>query len=168
MLQQYQTIREIFFRFRAKLRWKKWVSLCSANAWIGTHVTFPVILKRCCRFSVQSFQFEFTTHLMYLQGKHSQSVDRKYNYRECWCYIIRIKQCFPRTNQWLLLMFLQFVCKQSDENHLVHECPFLAVIFLRFFQCVMTVSWNQPQPGCWNYLYYIFIHSCQYTTQHFK
>ena len=36
--------------------------------------------------------------------------------------------------------------------------------FLVLFQCVMTVSWNQPQPGCWNYLYYILIHSCKYTT----
>ena len=68
---------------------KKWVLLCSANAWIGTHVTFPVILKRCCRFSVQSFQFEFTTHLMYLQGKHLRSFDRKYNYREFWCYLYK-------------------------------------------------------------------------------
>ena len=25
--------------------------------------------------------------------------------------------------------------------------------FSALFQCVMTVSWNQPQPGCWNYLY---------------
>ena len=40
--------------------------------------------------------------------------------------------------------------------------------FFCAFQCVMTVSWNQPQPGCWNYLYYILIHSCTYTTQHFK
>ena len=62
-------------------------------------------------------------------------------------------------------MCLQFVCKQSDENHLVHGCLFLAVIFRHFFQCVMTVSWNQPQPGCWNYLYYIFICSCMYTVQ---
>ena len=46
---------------------KKRVSLCRANAWIGTHTTFPVISKRCCRFSVvQSFQFEFTTHLTYI------------------------------------------------------------------------------------------------------
>ena len=38
--------------------------LCSANAWIGTHATFPVIPKRCCHFSVvQSFQFKITTHL---------------------------------------------------------------------------------------------------------
>ena len=60
------------------------VSLCSANAWIGTHATFPVIPKRCCRFSVvQSFQFEFAIHLTYIQGKHSRSIDRKYNYREC-------------------------------------------------------------------------------------
>ena len=48
------------------------------------HATFPVIPKRCCNFSVvQSFQFEFATHLMYIQGKRSQLIDRKYNYREC-------------------------------------------------------------------------------------
>jgi len=112
---------------------KKWVLLCSANAWIGTHATFPVIPKWCCHFSVvQSFQFEFTTHLMYLQGKHSRSIDRKYNCCECWCYIVHIKWCFPRTNQWLLLHVL-VVCKQSDKNHSVHGCPFLAVIFRRFF-----------------------------------
>ena len=86
---------------------KKRVLLCSANAWIRTHVTFPVIQKQCCRFLVvQSFQFEFTTYPTYLQGKHLQSIDRKYNYRECWCYIIRIKQCFLGTNQWLLLHVL--------------------------------------------------------------
>ena len=86
---------------------KKRVSLCSANAWIGTQATFPVIPKRCCRFSVvQSFQFKFATHLTYIQGKHSRSIDRKYNYRECWCYIIRTKWCFPCTNQWLFLHVL--------------------------------------------------------------
>ena len=86
---------------------KKRVSLCSANAWIRTHSMFPVIPKRCCRFSVvQSFQFEFATHLTYIQGKHSRSIDRKYNCRESWCYIIRIKQCFSRTNQWLVFHVL--------------------------------------------------------------
>ena len=34
-------------------------------------------------FGCESFQFEFATHLTYIQGKHSQSIDRKYNYREC-------------------------------------------------------------------------------------
>ena len=63
---------------------RKRVLLCSVNAWIGTHATFPVVPKRCCRFSVvQSFQFEFTTHLTYLRRKHSRSIGRKYNYREC-------------------------------------------------------------------------------------
>ena len=86
---------------------KRRVSLCSANAWIGTHTTFPVIPKRCCRFSVvQSFQFEFATHPTYIQDKHSWSIDQKYNYHECWCYIIRIKRCFPRTNQWSFLHVL--------------------------------------------------------------
>ena len=70
MLQQYQMIGEILFRFCAKLHWKnKQVLLLSTNAWIGTHAMFPVIPKRCCHFSVVlSFQFEFTTHLTYLQG----------------------------------------------------------------------------------------------------
>ena len=91
MLQHYQTIRERFFRFRAKLRW---VLLCSATAWIGTHATFPVISKffSCSKFSVR------VCNTSDIQGKHSRSTDRKYNYRECWCYIIRIKRCFPRTN----------------------------------------------------------------------
>ena len=93
--------------FVQKFAEKKWVSQCSANAWIRTHATFPVISKWCCCFSVvQSFQFKFATHLTYIQGKHSRSIDRKYNYRECWCYIIRIKRCFPRTNQWLFLPVL--------------------------------------------------------------
>ena len=83
------------------------VLLCSANAWIGTHATFPLIPKRCCHFSVvQSFQFEFATHPTYIQGKHSRSIDRKYNYRECWCCIISIKWCFLSTNQWLFLHVL--------------------------------------------------------------
>ena len=83
------------------------VLLCSVNAWIGTRAMFPVILKQCSRFSVvQSFQFEITTLLTYLQGKHSRSIDQKYNYRECWCYIICIKLCFLRTNRWLLLHVL--------------------------------------------------------------
>ena len=62
-------------------------------------------------------------------------------------YIIHIKRCFLGTNQWL-----RFVCLSIFGGH-----------FSALFQCVMTVSWNQPQPGCWNYLYYIFIHA---STQH--
>ena len=93
---------------------KTWVLLCSANARIGTHVTFPVIPKRCCCFLVgQSFQFENTTHMMYLLGKHSWSIDRKYNYCECWCYIIRIKWCFLCTNQcWCYIIRIKwcFLC----------------------------------------------------------
>ena len=30
-------------------------------------------------------------------------------------------------------MWLRFVCKRSDENHSIHGCPFLVVIFQRFF-----------------------------------
>ena len=71
---------------------KKTILLCCANAWIGTCAMFPVIPKWYCCFSVvQSFQFEITTYMTYLQGKHSQSVDRKFSYHECWCYIISIK-----------------------------------------------------------------------------
>ena len=32
-------------------------------------------------------------------------------------------------------MCLRFVCKQSDKNHSVHGCPFLAVIFQHFSVC---------------------------------
>ena len=83
---------------------KRRLLLCSSNAWIAA---FLVILKQCCCFSVvQSFQFEITTHLIYVQSKYLRSIDRKHNYHECWCYIISIKQCFLRTNQWLLLHVL--------------------------------------------------------------
>ena len=40
--------------------------------------------------------------------------------------------------------------------------------FVGAFFSVWWLSWNQPQPGCWNYLYYIFIHSCTYTTFQIK
>ena len=87
---------------------KKRVSLCSANAWIRTHATFPVIPKWCCRFSVvQSFQFEFATHPTSIQGKHSRSVDQKYNYHEYWCYIIRIKWFF---SAYKLVIVFPCVC----------------------------------------------------------
>ena len=48
---------------------------------------------------------------------------------------VQISDCYS--------MCLQFVCKQSDKNHSVHGCPFLAVIYWRFFQCVMksTTAW---------------------------
>ena len=44
-------------------------------------------------------------------------------------------------------MCLWFVCKQSDENHSVHGCPFLAEIFWCFFfmcdDCILksTTAW---------------------------
>ena len=66
-----------------KISLKKNKYCCVVRMHGSEHATFPVIPKQCCRFLVQSFQFKITTHLMYLQGKHSQSVDRKYNYREC-------------------------------------------------------------------------------------
>ena len=51
-------------------------SIASANAWIGTHATFPVIPKRCCRFSVvQSFQFEFATHPTYRANIRDQLIE---------------------------------------------------------------------------------------------
>ena len=55
----------------------------------------------CSKFSVWDYNTSDVT-----QGKHSQSIDRKYNCHECWCYIICIKQCFPHTNLWLLLHVL--------------------------------------------------------------
>ena len=84
MLQQYQTIREIFFRFRAKLRRKKHMSIvvsCKCMDWNTHNVSSDseamLWFFGCSKFSV------FSLHLTYLQGKHSRSIDRKYNYREC-------------------------------------------------------------------------------------
>ena len=49
----------------------------------------------------------FSASLQHIwQGKYLQSIDRKYNYCECWCYIICIKWCFPCTIQWLFLHVL--------------------------------------------------------------
>ena len=63
-------------------------------------------------------------------------------------------------------MCLRFVCKQSDENHSVHGCPFLAVIFQRFF----SVWWlyleiNHSLVAEIICTIYSFIHA---STQHFK
>ena len=163
-------IGEIFFRFRAKLCWKKprWVSLCSANAWIRTHATFPVIPKRCCCFSVvQSFQFEFATHLTHTGQTFAIS----------WSKI---------QLSWVLMLYYPYKTMFSMyKSVIVSPCAcdlFVSKVmkitrtwmyifgghFSVLFQCVMTVSWNQSQPGCWNYLYYIFIHSCKYTTFQIK
>ena len=75
---------------------KKRVLLCSANAWIGTHATFLLIPNAVI----------FWFFKVFSSSKHSWSFDQKYNYRECWCYIIRIKLCFLGTNQWFLLHVL--------------------------------------------------------------
>ena len=60
-------------------------------------------------------------------------------------------------------MCLRFICKESVENHFIHRCPVLAVIYLACEDCIlkMTTVW-------WLKLYYIVVHSCTYTTRHFK
>ena len=101
MLQQYQTIGEIFFRFCAKLCWKKpWVSLCSANAWIGCS-KFSV---RVCNTSDVHTGQTFAINCLKIQL--SWILMLYYPYREYWCYIIRIKRCCPCTNRWLFLHVL--------------------------------------------------------------
>ena len=99
---------------------------------------FPVIPKWCCHFLVvQSFQFEITTHLTYLQGKHSWWIDRKYNYCKCWCYIIHIKWCFLHTNQWLLLHVF-VICLQA----VTKITQYMDACFWRsFFSAFFSVWW---------------------------
>ena len=138
---------------------KTQVLLCSANAWIGTHTTFLVIPRQCCHFSVvQSFQFEITTHLT---GQ---------TFAINWSKI---------QLSWVLMLYYPYKTMFSVyKSVIVTPCAcdlFVSKVTkitrymdVHFFQCVMTVSWNQPQPGCWSYLYCIFIHSCTYTTQRFK
>ena len=144
------------------------VSLCSANAWIGTHVTFPVIPKRCCHFLVvQSFQFEFATHPMYIQGKHSRSIDRKYSYRECWCYAY--KKMFSAYKSVIVSPCAcdLFVSKVMKITRLM-DVRFWRSFFGAFSVCddcilKSTTAWMLKL-----FVLYIFIHSCKYTTQHFK
>ena len=145
---------------------KKRVPLCNASAWIGTHATFLVILKRCCCFfgcskfsvrvcnssDVQTFVISWSkiqllwVLMLYYPYKTMFSAYKSVIVSPCACDL-----------------FVSKVTKITWYMDVVFGGHFLAL-----FQCVMTVCWNQPHPGCWNYLYYIFIHSCKYTTQHFK
>ena len=141
---------------------KKRVSLCSANAWTGTHATFPVIPKQCCR--------------------------SKFSVRVCNTSDVHTGQTFAINwskiqLSWVLMLYYPYKTMFSAyKSMIVSPCAcdlFVSKVtkisrymdvrfwghFSALFQCVMTVSWNQPQPGCWNYLYYIVIHS---STQHFK
>ena len=131
MLQHYQTIRERFFRFRAKLRW---VLLCSATAWMGTHATFPVISKffSCSKFSVRvcntsDIHTGQTFAINWSKIQPSWVLMLYYPYKTM--FSAYKSDCFS--------MCLRFICKQSDENHSVHGCPFLAVIF----RCFFSVWW---------------------------
>ena len=122
---------EIFFRFRAKLRWKKKrVSLCSANAWIGTHTTFPVIPKWCCHF----FGSKFSVRVCNTSDVHTgQTFTISWSKIQLLWMLMLYYPYKTMFSAYKSVMCLQFVCKQSDENHSVHGCPFLVVIFQRFF-----------------------------------
>ena len=119
----------------------KKAACCTSDitTWLRTHVTFPVIPKRCCHFSVvQNFQFEITTHLMAnirdqlienttivsVDDNTIVSVDVDVCHQMC-CNLelkilsvqndvfrVQISDCYS--------MCLRFVCKQSDENHSVN------------------------------------------------
>ena len=161
MLQQYQTIREIFFRLCAKLLLKKNCCLVQMYGLVHTRCfrwfwsdavifqlfkVFTLRLQHIWRANIRDQLIKNTT-LMSVDVILSVLND---------VFRVQISDCYS-------------MCLQAkDKNHSVHGRPFLAVIYQHFFQCMMTVSWNQPQPGCWNYVYYIFIHSSTYTTFQIK
>lgn len=109
----------MFFKLRAKLCWKKKATkkhqavLFSVNAWIGTGAMFAMI--PLLFWVVQSF---------YVRDCNMSDVwDRKYNNREWWCCITRVKRCFSRANQWLIVLIgFQCVSNWSGEDHSVHRC----------------------------------------------
>ena len=167
---QYQTIWEIFFRLRAKLRWKK-TSIAVSCKWMdwNTHNVSGdseamLSFFACSKFSVRDYNTSdvptgqaFTINwskiqlswvlMLYYLYKMMFSIYKSVIVTPCACDL--------------------FVSKVTKITRYMDVC-FWRSFFAVFFQCVMTVSWNLPQPGCWNYLYYIFSHSCTYTTQHFK
>ena len=142
---------------------EKRVLLCSANAWTGWFRSDAVIFRLFKVFSssLQHIQRTYWANIRnhLIENTTIVSVGVILSVLND-VFRVQISDCYS--------MCLQFVCKQSEKNHSVHGCLFLAVIFRHFFQCVMTVSWNQLHTGCWNYLYYIFIHSCKYTTFQIK
>ena len=107
MLQQYQMIGEIFFRFCAKLRWKN--EYCCVVQMHGLEHT-----RRFRWFWSDAVVFQlfkvFSSSWQHIRCTYRANIRdqliKKYNYCECWCYIIRIKRCFLRTNQRLLLHVL--------------------------------------------------------------
>ena len=137
-------IGETFFRFRAKLRWKKRrVLLCSANAWIVTcELSGDSEAMLFFKFYSLSLQHIWRT---YRANIHDQLIEI--------ATIVSVDVILSISAKW--------------QKSLGTWMSVFGGHFSALFQCVMTESWNQPQPGCWNYLYYIFIHSCKYT-QHFK
>ena len=131
---------------------KKRVSLCSANA------TFPVIPKRCCLFSVvESFQFEFTGQtfvINWLKIQPSWVLMLYYPYKMMYSAYKTMYSAYRSVivSPCACDLFVSKVMKITRYM----DVYFWRSFFWRFFRCVMTVSWNQPQPGCWNYVY---IHS---------
>ena len=156
---------------------KERVSLCSANAWIWTHATFLVIPKRCCHVLVQSFQFDFATHL----------TQTGQTFMISWSKIQLL---------WVLMLYYLYKTMFSAyKSVIVSPCAcdlfvskvmkitrYMDVCFWRsFFGAFSVFDDCILKSTRWLYLeinhslvagiictIYIFIHSCKYTTQHFK
>ena len=135
MLQQYQMIGEILFRFCAKLRWKKKEYCCVVQMHGSEHTqrfqwfrSDAVILQLFKVFSssLQHIQHTYRANIRdhLIENTTIMSVDVILSISND-IFWVQISDCYS--------MCLRFVCKQSDKNHSVHGCPFLAVIFLRFF-----------------------------------
>ena len=140
MLQQYQTIGEIFFRFCAKFRWKKKEYCCVVQMHGSEHTqrfrwfrSDGVIfwLFKVFSSSLQRIQrtYRANIHDHLIENTTIVSVDVTLSVSND-VFRVQISDCYS--------MCLRFVCKQSDKNHSVHGCSFLVVIFRRFF----SVWWN--------------------------
>ena len=168
MLQQYQTVREIFFRFRAKLRWKKREEYCCVVQMHRSEHTrrfrwfrSDAVVFRLFKVFSSSLQHIWRTYRANIRDQLIEntaivSVDVILS---IWNSVFRVQisDCYS--------MCLQFVCKQSDKNHSVHGSPFLVVIFQHFFFSVwwLYLKINHSLVAEIIYTKYSFIHA---RTQH--
>ena len=157
-------IGEIFFRFRAKLCCQKNEYRCVVQMHGSEHT-------RC-------FQWIWSDAVVFRLFKvfssSLQHIRCTYNWSKIqlsWVLMLYYpyKTMFSTYRSVIVSPCACDLFVSSDKNHSVHGCPFLVVIFQRLVcEGGREVYSNQPQPDCWNYLYCISIHSCKYTTQHFK
>ena len=120
-------IGEIFFRFHAKLRCVVQMHGLEHTRRFQWFRSDTVVFRLFKVFSL-SLQHVWRTYRANIRVNWSKI-------QLSWVLMLYYpyKTMFSAYKSDCFSMCLRFVCKQSDENHSVHGCPFLAVIFWCFF-----------------------------------